>query len=220
MSLLYGVIILYMLLRNIKIKFSVCLAIIFYFIKAFIYGYSWIDDSMFDILNEIWNIFNGPLDGIGIALPFMMVGVIASQKNMIYQVALKYKKIGLGISFIGLIIEAFALFWGNRNEGKYSYILFTLPMCLFLFSNILENRTFIWGDSSDKLNFEINLRKYSTVIFCIHPLIINILGVNEKFNSFNSVIKYIIVISATIVIATLIIRIRNKGKIKVLSFLM
>lgn len=216
-SLLYGVIILYLLLRNIRMKFSICLAIIFYFVKAFIYGYSWINDSMFGSLNKIWNIFNGPFDGIGIALPFMMVGVIVSQRNMLYRVALKYKKIGLEISFIGLIIEASALFFEGRNEGKYSYILFTLPMCLFLFINILENS---WGVSSDKLIFGIKLRKYSTVVFCIHPLIINLLGFSEKFNSFNSLIKYISVISITIVIATFMIRIRNKGNIKVLSFLM
>lgn len=214
-SLIYGVIILYILLQKAGIKIACHLAVLLYLIKCLVYGYSWTNIPMINEVEKIWNVFSGLFDGICLALPFMMVGVLASQKKEIYPKILRYRKIGLVVSITGLVAEASLLFFCSANEGMYSYIIFTLPVCLFFFTNVLESKMDFKGK-----RFVFELRKYSTLLFCIHPFVIYLCELNETFNAFNSLAKYIVVVAISMLLVAVVVKIRKHSNLKILSYLM
>lgn len=198
-SLIYGVIILYGLLRRFGIKKTVFLSIFFYAVKCLVYGYFWIDFPMMDTLEKIWNMFSGVCDGIGLALPFMMVGVLASQETSFYAWISKHRKLGFMVSVIGLVIEATLLFHFDVSDGKYSYIIFTLPVCLFFFANVIESKEFI-KEKRDTTKY----RKYSTLVFCIHPFIIYLCQLSETFNGYNSLLKYFLIVIVSMLMSVIL----------------
>lgn len=213
-SLIYGVIILYKLLQILGMRKTFYLAIGLYLVKCLVYGYSWINMSLFITIEKVWNLFSGLCDGMCLALPFMMIGVLASQKNTIYPKIYRYRKLGLAASIIGLVAEVTLLF-ERINDGRYSYVAFTFPVCVFFFTNVFESAIQV---KEKYCIFE--LRKCSTVIFCIHPFVIYLCQLNETFDSLTSLIKYIIVTIISIIIAIIVVGLRKKFNLKFLTYLM
>ena len=212
-SLIYGMIFLYKLLQIVELKKAFYIGCILYLIKRLIYGYSWIGVPGIKMVENIWNLFGGVFDGIFLALPCMLVGVLASQKHEIYLKVSKYRRGGVIISFCGLIIEVSHLYFLNVNYGKYSYVIFTFPVCIFLFSYVLEkeiHRKKKWGKK---------IRNYSTLIFCVHPFVIYLFKLNERFNQINSFLQYIIVLFVSLLISKFIILLSEREEFKSFRYL-
>ena len=212
-SLIYGMIFLYKLLQVVEMKKAFYVGCILYLIKSLIYGYSWIGVPEIKMIEHIWNLLSGVFDGICLALPCMLVGVLASQKHEIYLKVSQYRGWGVVISFGGLMIEASLLYFFGVNDGKYSYIIFTFPLCIFLFSCVLEKKIYVrrkWGKK---------IRNYSTLIFCVHPLLIYVFQLSKWFNRCNGFLQYIIIVFASLFIAKFILILSEKETCKLFRYL-
>lgn len=212
-SLIYGSIILYKLLQILGIIKTFYISTFLYLLKSLIYGYSWLKIPGIEMAEKIWNMFSGVFDGVCLALPFMVVGMLASQKNSIYLKISRYRKLGGVISFCGLVIEASLLYLFGGNNGKYSYIIFTFPLCIFLFSCVLEKKMNIG------INYSRRIRKYSTLVFCVHPLVIYFCQRSTFFNNFNSFFKYMCVSSISLLVSIIIVLLIERRKYKLLTYL-
>lgn len=105
-----------------------------------------------------------------VLLPLMLVGVQISTKRVRKK---RVQLIGFCVSFLLLLAEAFAL----RAAGieKVSYILFTLPASYFLFQLVLDCKIpEKWGKCASILG------ESSIGIYCIHPIFIEILSINNS----------------------------------------
>ena len=212
-SLIYGAIALYVLLLAANIKTACCLAALLYLVKCAVYGYTWTGIPLLDRLSGIWNALSGPLDGVCLTLPFMTVGVLAARKVEVYRYALRHWKLGMIISLLCLAAEASFLFFFGGNTGMYSYIVFTLPVCLFLFAFVAERTVGCLGRISG-----FTLRKFSTVLFCVHPLVIQLCGLNEVYRALGNPAKYVVVLIVSSVLAVGAVMLRKRWR--VMAYLM
>ena len=70
-----------------------------------------------------------------------------------------------------------------------------------------------------KCNHNKELRNASTVIYCVHPLIMNIFSLIPAIDSINSIIKYTLVAGIAALLAFVIINLSQKKALKVLRYL-
>lgn len=201
---------LYKLLQIVEIKKVFYISIILYLFKSLTYAYSWINIPGIEIVKTIWDSFSGIFDGVCLALPFMGIGVLAARKDAIYLKISQYRKIGAIISFGAIVLEASLLRFFSFNSGNYSYIIFTFPVCMFLFSCVLEKKTYMEKRKMQKI------RKYSTLLFCVHPLVIYVCQLNNIFNQSNSFIQYICVLMISLLVSKLIVFLSEKENGKML----
>ena len=207
-SLIYGVISLYVLLLAVHLKTAGFLAALLYLVKCIVYGYAWTGIPLLGRLSGIWNTLSGPLDGVCLALPFMTVGVLAARKTEVYRYALGHLMPGMLISLLGLAAEASFLFFFGGNTGMYSYIVFTLPVSLFLFAFMAERTVdCLWRISG------FTLRKFSTVLFCVHPLVIQFCGLNETYRALGNPAKYVVVLAISAVLSVIVVMLRKRWRI-------
>lgn len=201
---------LYKLLQIVEIKKVFYISIILYLFKSLTYAYSWINILGIEIVKTIWDSFSGIFDGGCLALPFMMIGVLAARKDAIYLKITQYRKIGAISSFCAMWIEASLLRIFSFNSDKYSYIIFTFPICMFLFSCVLEKKIYV---EKEKMR---EIRKYSTLLFCVHPLVIYLCQLNNIFKQSNSFVQYICVLVISLLVSKLIVFLSEKKNGKML----
>lgn len=165
-----------------------------YIIYVIYYGYSWIPNNLSKVLLKIINTPYLPLGNILLAAPFLLVGVWNNRISL----SVKIKSIGIVFSGLFWLCEVSALYYMVPGSEKYSYVFATLPVCFFVFAIIKEWKVTFPGD------YSILLRNVSTLIYCVHPLIINLCQLNGFYQSQNSVCKYMIMLSLSLVFAILI----------------
>lgn len=133
-------------------------------------------------------------------LPLLLVG------NLINKYALylndTYIKIGLLISILGLIIEVYFLKW--IGIGRWSFVLFTLPCAFFTFVTLYRMGQ-TWNKS---WYFSKNLASVSLMVYCLHPMVIGILG-------YNDIRDPVVVFFLSSIISTIISLIYNLIKYKI-----
>lgn len=201
LCMIYAIPVIYILLRKVNISKLVYIVIVLWLIEVISYAYNWIPN-----LNYLSNISEKAqciFESIFRAVPLISVGAIISQKSDYYK-SNKNNIVAFVISTLGLIIEVSALHFATSNDKNYSYVLFTLPVCYFLFRLIL---------SSSKVCFSARLSKYmrsmSTIIYMSHPMF---LLVTENIN-LNNPLNFFIVSVASITIAFVISFLSQKIKI-------
>lgn len=189
LSMIFAIPLAYFLLRFVGIKITVIISGALYLLGSLAYAYSWLP-----IISNLANILD-KTKTIGIAfdraLPLIIVGLIC----FLY----KHKNKRLTIIMLALcillnLIEIMFLYLHCGTSLKSSYVITTIPLAYFIFT-CLQN---IKIDISQKVC--IYFRKMSTIIYCVHPLIIFILtelNINLGFTSF------ILILSISLLIASM-----------------
>lgn len=211
-DLIYATIFGYILLSFVKRKYIPYIVIVLYAFGITAYSYYWIDCPASSLSLSAWNSFTAMFAGLTMAFPLMYVGYFASQHN--------FKKMNSLIltivSLVLLCVEIYLLRTFTENKWVFSYIIFTLPCAYFLFSLVININVNI---KQDTLKI---LRSMSTLIYCIHPLIINAVYIAFKANGISdihSVLKYFMVAGLSLVVAFIIVKLSQFKYLKFLKYL-
>lgn len=161
-SLLYAVPLMYLMLRFIKVKYFTVIALAIYVIGTLCDEYSWLDLPLNYAMSVFSETFPRIYTVIFCVIPILAMSLLSDKINIS-----KSKKIFLFITFLTCYSsEAILLYCFTLNKNNFTYLFFALPTVLFLFSALNSVQLQI------KTNMRYLLRKTSTIIYCLHPLII------------------------------------------------
>lgn len=204
LELIYATILGYILLSLFNRKIISIMIAILYVLGMLTYSYSWMPIPFIDFLNRISEVTSALWESATRALPLMMFGFISATAKR--KITVKTSSVLFIISFIGLIIEHYMINNYTTNHEFFSYIIFTIPCEIFLFLSIISIKT-----NGIEKKYRI-LRNSSTIIYCLHPMIINLFGLIPIYSNMNSLIKYFIIAGSSIILAFLIVKLSNKIK--------
>lgn len=203
-SLVYAIPILYFVLRFVRLKIVIALSAMLYII-GLLYG----ELSFLGLpFQEIWNLFGDKLPRFSTVI-FYVIPICAF--------AIKCDKLNLGrVKNTSLLSLAFVMYSAEgiiihiySPDNATSYNAFMIPTVLFLFVFIKS--------ISIKLKYNYIIRKLSTIIYCIHPLVMWGLKYIYNFSSVNSILYFVIVSVLSSVIGLFIVLLSQK--IKVLKYI-
>lgn len=170
-SICYGLCLFMLIKHFVQEKWFIPITIALWLIQVFSYAYDDYFHLLPAVIKESINFFLSLFNGLTLMLPLLLVG------NLINKYALylndTYIKIGLFISILGLIIEVYFLKW--IGIGRWSFVLFTLPCAFFTFVTLYRMGQ-TWNKS---WYFSKNLASVSLMVYCLHPMVIGILGYND-----------------------------------------
>ena len=129
-GMIYTFPVFYLIIRHVSRKWWAIIAAVLWALKATTYGYAYLlkNFSAVTVIFEKLGTFLCPL-------PLMLIGALIVTQPL---KSLKTTLLGLGLCFIGLCIEAYAL--KANGQEAFSYIFFTMPLCYYLFQAILKIR--------------------------------------------------------------------------------
>lgn len=208
-SSLIAIIVLYFLSRKEYIfKISVVFVGITYIFALLLFTYNTIvkDVAFFSIIldSSFVKVFY-ERSWLFYALPYMMIGyLIAKTKSIKINLSL----ISTIIFFVLLGIEGAVCILKIGTESTILW-MFTLPLSFFIFQfvlnvNLFKNMNTRW------------CRSISTIMYCIHPLIIRILSV---FNISNNLLLFVIVTLISMAISYGLFLLSNIERLKVLKYI-
>ena len=208
LSLIYAVPIMYFLLRYIKVKWFICIAVALYVVGLLYGAYSFVGmpfQNLFDLLGDKWPRIRTVIFNV---IPICAFALIENK------ISLSKAKIRI-IAVLMLIlfsVEGVWLFGYSPNTAS-AYCVFTIPAVLFVFLFIKS------------INIEIKynyiLRKLSTLIYCMHPLIMGIFALFINKDNINSLGYCMIIISLNVIIGLMLIFLYTKFKcFKFLKYVM
>ncbi|MCM1115062.1 MAG: acyltransferase [Clostridium sp.] len=206
LCLIYAIPLIYIMLRKFSYTTVSLIAILLYIIHLLI--------NLNDIVNGLPVIsliakINAQSGAIGqtvfLAIPMIAIGgYLANSKQTINKKTLIFTNI---LSIILLVVEASLIYFISGKTNYSEYIIFTFITVVAGFMLLKEINH---SNKHSKLFYL--LRNMSTLIYCIHPLIIVIFKTFVNNESINSVIWFAIVSASTLVVSLLIILISKKLK--------
>jgi surface polysaccharide O-acyltransferase-like enzyme len=178
-ALIYGMVFTYTILRFVRLKLVIAISVIFYLIGTFAYSYSWLANGNF-LLNhflKLYDLFSSLSVGIFRAFPYLVMGLVFSKYRI---------KISTPLSATISVVCLFSLameVWFLKTFGhssKFSYVFLTGVTVFFIFNTV------------SKIKLKL-LRKISSVIYFVHPMLININGLilSHYFRTDNSAVLFI-----------------------------
>ena len=206
LNIIYGTILGYILLSLFNRKTVLVISIILYVMGLFTYSYSWINLEFINVLfgfsSKLFEIWTSITRGF----PLMFFGYIAGLMKDKFSGS---KSWGLFVISMGcLTVEFLLLKFFTVNQVCYSYIIFTVPCEIFLFISMLNLSNFKLSEKVSKM-----LRNASTIIYCIHPIIITLfINIEQQY-------RYYIVAVISIVISVILVKLSNLEKLKILKYL-
>lgn len=111
------------------------------------------------------SLFAGLTNGLFLILSFLLIGAILADDRMKFRISYKT---GLFFSFLLLCMEAILL--DKLGQNKVSYIAFTYPTALFFFQTVLHVKMTKGSQTCRALG------RASLLIYCFHPIIVEVLG--------------------------------------------
>lgn len=206
LNLIYGILFGYIILSLFKKNTVLILCIALYILNILTYSYDWIDISFIGYINafsgkigELWNSATR-------AFPLMFFAYSYSNYDKS-----KSKKLNLALAFvssIGLVTEILLLHHFSDNEKMYSYIIFTVPLQLALFSLLLNSKQI--NISTDKATL---FRNVSTFFYCVHPIILEALDF-PVYREANSIIKYLIAAAIVLCVSVFMVKLSKKKRLR------
>ena len=147
------------------------------------------------------NIFMMMQVGITCSVPFLTIGILINRLNLIEKV--KKVNLLLSLGIIILLIEAFILYKTGIavDYNMYVSLLFVGPL-LFIWT---MRSNFKVSDKTSEL-----CKKYSLLVYVLHqPLMLGMGMLRPEFMS-NSILKFLITLTLSFIVATIIIKIQDK----------
>lgn len=166
------------------------------------------EKSIIVMINIIYpgTIYNSFLVG----LFWVSLGYIFTQKNIYDK---KICKIGLLFSILLLMGEYHVVTKYHLTVDNDCYFML-IPVCYFIFKILVNCK---W--KSKKVNTKL-LRKYSTIIYCIHGSLAQIVGYYLIFeiNFINNILKFFIVMIMSLVLANIICKLEKRETFRLLRY--
>lgn len=201
----------YFILSFFKKSVVIFMATILYILGMLSYSYFWVNFLPCDVFIIISNNLGALWGAATRAFPLIITGYYVGTAK--HKPSAKLSLLLFSISFILLSAEYYALNTFTSNHEYFSYIIFTVPCQYFLFSFILSIKS---GEASEKF---IYLRNSSTIIYCLHPMIINLLKLIPDFYDSNSVLQYISVAIISLLLSLIIVKLSKKKVFRFLKYL-
>lgn len=204
LSMIFAVPVIYFLLRFIKIKYVCIITLLLYIVEVLVYGYNWIPQiAVFSAIVDKTHIF-------GVALlrtvPLILIGLFCLNSKLNF----KKRIVGLIVCVILNVFEILMLYVVTNGTGRYSYIFTTLPLAFFIFGVVSEIKV------NCNKNICIYLRKSSTIVYCIHPLVYFFI---ERIEFVSSWINFCISLAICMMFASIIIWLSSKRVFNFLKYL-
>lgn len=193
LSLIYAIPIMYFVLRFIKLKFFAIVSLIIYIFGVLSDSYSFIGLPINVISQTMLSVFPRLRTVIFCVIPLISISLLVDKINISAK-----KSISLALCFFtGYSVEAMLIYSFTENKDNFTYLLLTIPTALLMFSAL------------KMINIEIKngylLRKSSTIIYCVHPLIINLFQLIINHDEINSLLYFAIVAVTSMLISFLLI---------------
>lgn len=164
------------------------------------------------VLNQISSATGVLWVAITRAFPLMFFGYFTAASETVF--SLKAKLILLFVSFLGLVAEVILLMNYTSNEASFSYLIFTIPVEILLFSILVKGKQISVSKAKSKI-----FRNTSAIVYCLHPMIINLLSLIPVYEDFSSLVKYSAVTIISFAIAVIIVKISSLKKLRLLKYL-
>ena len=187
LSVLYALIIIYFIIYKVNKKYYLSIAILLYAIEITAYAYSILFPSgIYSILTKLDT--NCLFLALFRVFPYLLLGIHISQMKKLKST--KIYLLGFIVFLLLSILEAYFIKFVIKGDN-FSNILTTIPRAYFLFCFVLKL------DEVVKKPLNKYLIKANLVIYCIHPLVIEI--IKRFYPNVNHVILFIL----TAIISTL-----------------
>ena len=196
---LYAIPVLYLIADINKIWIYALIILVLWPVGCLHYSYEWINLYP-QIVTKYINIFEGVFNGMFVALPLLLVGVIASRiaKHNLRSFYVK----GLFLSCLLWIIELCALFFLVSKKVYLMFVL-SLPLCTFFCICLLATSRYHFH--SRYVSKACRMCSFS--IYCIHPLLITVY--DKAFNN-NGWTRTLVVYAASVSFALILFMARNR----------
>lgn len=190
LALLYAVPILYELLRYVKLSRIVYIIGPLWIMECLTYSYSWLGTDRIQLLTMVQQKAPIVFDTLFRAIPLLAVGAFCTVPSKLQKIA---KSCILSIVvFAFCVAEASFLYFCTPNERFYSYLIFTPLFAMTFMQLILESEQLHITTRTSSI-----FRRSSILIYCLHPLIIDIC----KIKISNNLLIWAITTVATVTIA-------------------
>ena len=209
--LIYVIPLMYLILRHFRVKLFILLAVLIYIIGLFYGGsYTWVGLPFSDNMSSLPYYLSGFRTAIFVVMPIcsmsLLVDRIRQWKNhAIYLLT--------ALSMLVYFSESIVLKLFLGNYELLSYVTFsTLPMTLMLLASAFS--------TSITFKHHFALRKLSTLIYVIHPLVIGGISLIISDSKIDSVLYYLIVALISFVLSLVRFFPLQTKKIKILKYIM
>jgi len=198
LALIYALPLFYFLITKVKIRFQIAAIGLLWLIQCFAFSYHFFAPefggavfTLSQTIDAIWNTFF-------CAIPLLLVGNLI---NHFSSNGNQHKKLFFLIVSFLLIIEKMMIVIVLKSPANAHFLLF---MPLFAFFLVL-----VLAQSTIEIKYSIYLRKASLLMYCVHPLIIDFLLVN---NISYGMLCFLIVSSALIILTLSFFCVKEKIK--------
>lgn len=201
-SLIYAIPIMYFLLRRMKAKHLIIISVVLYLIGLLYGSYSFvlgdhlplagvwkaISDKWPRILTVVFNVI--PI------CSFALIKPKAIKNNMLLR--------ALAVLAVVLFSVEFLLINKVTPSTVSAYLLLTIPATTFIFLAV----------KSVEINLESSylLRKMSTVMYCVHPLVLGVVGLLTDTKAMNSIVLFGIVSNLSLIVSFALVWTSKKFK--------
>lgn len=175
LALLYAVPLLYVLQQFLKKGALLTAAGLFWLCECLRYSYSWVGIDQIPLLIWVSDRMPTVLDAAFRATPLMLLGAVVARSEE------RKRASALGIlALIGFFLctaEVYLLRGFTPNGQCFSYLIFTPFMAVFLLRYLVAAKQITIRPQVSSF-----LRNTSTIIYCLHPMLIELLGKYEISN--------------------------------------
>lgn len=209
LSLLYVIPIMYFLLRHINIKVYTAIMAVVYVFGVLFYTYG--NQYAPNILLRVWGLCPIPVASVLLIMPSVTPCLFIDKLRLKHSSTLL-----LFIAFyILFIIESILVYLYTERTSNSQYAFLIVPTIFFLFAWLKGCNLNISSKTSALL------RNMSSVIYFIHPMVINIFGLTVAKENMNSMVYYAVITAISVSVAFVLGFANSKlKKIKILGYFM
>ncbi len=179
-ALVYGMLFTFLIIRYAQLKVVIAIAVIFYFIGTFVYSYSWIlnDSILIRTFIKLFETLGSVSVGLFRAFPYLIMGAVFAKYRLKITLTLSTVLSVICLVLVGLEV----LFLKTSGGFRFSYVFLTGFTAFFIFNTVSKIKL------KDRALYPL-LRKFSSIIYFVHPMFININGIilSHYFETKNSI---------------------------------
>lgn len=188
LSLIYVIPMMYFLLRHINTKaFSVIMALI-YAVGVFLYTFG--EQFNITLFTKALGLASAPVVSVLLIMPSVTPCLFIDKIRL----SRKSTTALFAVSYVLFAVESILVYFYTDRERNSQYALFIVPTIFFLFLMLKNANLKISKEQS------LMLRNMSTLIYFVHPMVINILGLFVSKEHINGILFFAVVSAISVLI--------------------
>lgn len=192
LSLIYAIPIMYLLLRFVKFKYFMVISFIIYVFGVMSDSYSFIGLPTNNFMQTVAEVFPRLRTVIFCVIPLLTISIVADRIKLSVSKGICFAL----LFFVGYSAEAMLIYNFTDNKDNFTFILLTIPTALIIFIALKFMNT--------EIKCGYLLRKTSTIIYCIHPLVMNVFKLFDVKDKINSFFYFALITIVSIILSVLI----------------